>query len=202
MGEDKLRERQRAFREQEIALVTARLLAKTDCGSLTMDQVAEALGTSKASIYRLFNRETLLRRSVQDSVEDLAGRAQAAATKAAPAQALRAAAKVLVEGWLRLATRPDGFRAPCCLKEVECPFADWNSADRTLRELAAASEDRNELGHRDVRLARALRALAAVRMYQVRASGRTPTKADIDAVLRHLLPDPPKVPSRHRKRRP
>lgn len=196
MGPDKLRERQRAFREREIARVTAALLAQTDCGSLTMDQVAAALGTSKASIYRMFSRATLLQRAVAEAVRDVLEEARTAAAKAGQNGAFRAAARVLVQRWLSLAPKPHGLRAPCCLKEVECPYVDWEQADDALRELAAASDVRKELGHRQMKLARALRALAAVRMYQLRSLGRKPTRADVDAVLRYLFPDAPKTATR------
>lgn len=200
MGERNLRRRQRAFRETEIALATARLLARVDCQSLTMDQVAEALETSKASLYRLFTRETLLRRALEESIREALVEVREAAERGDHSDRLRLGARALVERWLALASPPDGFPAPCCLREVDCPYTDWSEAHRLLKDLASTS-DGTALGFRGMDLARALRALAAVRMHQLRASGRRPTRADTEAILRYLLPGVPARPSRRRRSR-
>lgn len=180
---ERFRDRQRAFREQEILRTAARVISETSCRDFTMSEVAGRLGVSKATLYQHFrSREELIRRCVGEACRAALEEVRLAAELLPPDQRLLGATRHLAERCLGVTTREDD-PAPCCLAEVECPFIDWDETERLFSHLGAGLGGSEGIG-----LGQALRALSASVVRRRRAEGLKPTASDVDAVVRFLLP--------------
>lgn len=177
-----LRDRQWAFREEEIVRTTVGLLATEGCRGMTMDDVASRLGISKATLYSHFrSKDELISRALHHSADDLlAGIREEVAPEAPDEVRLRDISRSLLEGLLGLRPPTDSI-ACCCLTQVACPYGAWDRVEALLAENSAPTDV-------PVRLGDALRALAALVERRRRDEGRAPTTEDVDAILQHLFP--------------
>lgn len=179
-----LRTNQRAFRERQILLATRRLLASGDCASITMEQIASSLATSKAAIYRHFDsRGELLTRALAASIAEVAERAWDRAGDAPTVDGLVALARGLAREWLGLVDASDGL--PCCLHFASCPFGDWAPLIEIAGEVGAGTglaDPGQATGFVAV-----LRALCAVMLHRARAEGRPVEEEDVEVVLAYLF---------------
>ncbi len=173
---DSFRDRQRAFREQEILRASRSVLDELGCRSFTMGAVAARLGVSKGTLYRHFpSREDLLRRVVRGGWEVLAEEARRVCDEASEDRRVPAVAAFAVRRLLGLDGSP-----PCCLEEVECPYLEPGSPEVLFRPAGTTGPDGFGLGG-------ASRALAASLRARWRAQGRAPTEEDARALLALLL---------------
>lgn len=182
-GAERLRDRQKAFREDTIMRAAAGLLAEVGCDILTMEQVARRLGTSKAVLYRHFeSKDELLTRALSQAARATLDELRSRAEGAPEEGRLRTAARALVQNWMGL-TDPDpaATAVPCCLTKVVCPYATWTDFDALFTELGAERER--------IALSLALRALSAVAVQRLRAENQQATSEDVEAVLHYLFPE-------------
>lgn len=174
-----LRERQLAFRESEIVRTASEVLADTGCRDFTMDEIARRLGISKATLYGHFrSREQLIGRALEQKLEGCLGKL---------ADATAEGRDGFVGGVRRLvldAMAPSAMQSlsvPCCLRELECPYAPWAAVSRYLHDHDARDDERL------VPLADVARVLAAIAVGRIRRSGRAPGEDDAEEVLDLLL---------------
>ena len=180
---DRLRAQQEAFRRAAIIRVAGEVLADSDCRSLTMAEVAERLGTSKATLYRYFSgREELLEQVIRQASDDAVDDALKATTGQGPKERTAEVARFLVERCLN--TRGGDGVPLCCLAEVNCPFLDWGKLGNLLGFERSAWR-----GGGRVQLAHSVRALSAVVAAKRKAENKKPTRADVDAIVLVLVPD-------------
>jgi len=180
---ERFRNRQRAFREQEIVRTAAGVIAEGGCRAFTMNEVAARLGVSKATLYQHFrSRDELIRRCVGQACRGVLEGARASVEPLPRGERLTQAARYLVERCLGV-TEGEEDPSPCCLAEIECPFLDRDEMDRLLSDLGAGRRRGQGLG-----LAQALRALSASVLQRRRGEGRKPTARDVDEIIRFLFP--------------
>lgn len=181
-GSGTLRDRQWAFREEEIVRTAASLLAAQGCRAMTMDEVASRLGISKATLYSHFrSKDELISRALHHSADNLLADAREEVVPEAPDEVrLREISRSLLEGLLGLRPHPDSV-ACCCLAEVACPYGAWDRVEALLAENGAPTDG-------PLRLGDALRALVTLVERRRRDEGRAPTTDDVDAILQHLFP--------------
>lgn len=183
---ESLRDRRKRFQEQEILRAAAQLVQEHGCRALTMDKLARHLGVSKGTIYRYFpSRDGLLRHAVDGSCQAVLIEAGRIADQSPPGQALRDATRFLVFRCLGLATSDENVSPFCCLREIECPYIDW---DEVAQFLKAWSRDQKSSDPDSIGLATALFALTASAAHTVRGRGGQPSPEDAVAVLRYLFP--------------
>ena len=179
---ERLRDQERGFRKQAIALAAAEVLADSDCRAFTMTDVAERLRTSKATLYRYFpSREALIRAVVEPSGRTTVERVSTAGALPESPSPGAGVAHFLARSLL---DRSEDAR-PCCLIEIECPFWDWGVFDVALNTQVSPG------GNDGAGLGRSVRALSAARAAQAAAEGRMTTPADVSAVVGILFPDAP-----------
>lgn len=181
-GDRTLRDRQWAFREEEIVRTAAGLLATEGCRAMTMDEVASRLGISKSTLYSHFrSKDELISRALHHSADDLlANIREEVVPEASDEVRLRGISRSLLEGLLGLRPHTESI-ACCCLTEVACPYGAWDRVEGLLAENGAPTDV-------PVRLGEALRALVAVVERRRRDEDRAATTEDVDAILRHLFP--------------
>lgn len=181
----RLRARQRAFREEQILAETRRVLCRKTCLTLTVEEVAEALGTSKAAIYRHFrSREALLAQSLAAGWSATLERLRTALQGRVGDRAGTAVARALAEAWLRVGADD---AALCCLCLVTCPFVSLRPVEELVR---GAIPDAHSPWMPPDRFVAVLRALCAVTLARARQEGREPGAEDVDAVLADLFGRP------------
>lgn len=176
---DPFRSRQVAFREREIVRAARALRDEVGCRAFAMSALAARLGISKGTLYQHFqSREHLLRRVAREGWDVTAEDVGAAARGSSHGDRLLRASEVLVRRLLGL----DGAEAfrPCCLAEVTCPYRTGERT--TVFEATPGVPEPDGLDLGDVLLT-----LSALVFARRRAAGRSPTEADVRAVLRHAL---------------
>lgn len=178
-----LRDRQWAFREEEIVRTTVGLLATEGCRGMTMDDVASRLGISKATLYSHFrSKGELIGRVLHHSADEaLADIRELAPTGGPDESRLREVSRYLLERLLRGGSDAEPVTW-CCLTELACPYDGWDRVEALLAENGAPVDASVPFGD-------ALRALAALVEHRRRNEGRAPTTEDVDAILQHLFPD-------------
>lgn len=95
----RFRERQRQAREQEIVQVARQLLMTKGYHGTSMDEVAETVGISKATLYHHFpSKDDLISRLIVDYLDRLLALLERPDDDAGPAERLTAALRFLIAG--------------------------------------------------------------------------------------------------------
>jgi len=145
--------------------------------------VARRLASSKATLYRHFDsREALIGLAIRQAGRQTVEHVRAAAS--APDGRARLAELVRLVVARCLGVGRDGAVPPCCLAEVDCPFLDREELGSLFAEAGSAWP-----GASRVDLVDSILALSAVVAARRTAESVKPSSADVDAIVRILLPD-------------
>ncbi|HVL80880.1 MAG TPA: TetR/AcrR family transcriptional regulator [Actinomycetota bacterium] len=171
-----VRGRQRGSRHGEILDVCVDLLHDRGCRALKMDDVARALGISKATLYEHFRtRDDLIRTALDRSCKPLLEHLESGG-------ALRDAVTYLSKCALGLGET--GFSG-CCFREVGCPFGGWGEIDGLVNQLASAGADPSDAT--TLGMAVVLRALIAAVLWHARTTQRPLTEQDVEQLTARVL---------------